>query len=280
MRSTLDKTSDRKAKLEAAQAKITQAVESLVTGDDWKRFLAQSAKFHKYSANNVFLIMVQTNCQATRVAGFKAWKEFGRFVKKDEKGIQILAPRTFKKVEQNADGEDVERTGLYFTPAYVFDVSQTDGEPLAEDLVRPSLLDGNDGAELFEQLTAQVEAQGYALQRVGLDALNGANGDTCPTTKLVRVRSDVTQLQATKTLAHELAHIVLGHCDDGQYSACRGQREVEAESTAYLVLDAAGLASDDYTFAYVAGWSKGETEVVQNSAKAVVDAAHTITGEW
>lgn len=263
-----------KAKLEAAQAKITQAVSSLVTGDDWKRFLDQSARFHNYSANNVLLIMLQSGGTATRVAGYKKWLEFGRQVRKGETGLSILRPLSYKKVED--DG--TESYGIRgFGITYVFDVSQTDGEPLAEDLIRPTLLDGNGGTDLFEQLTAQVRDLGYVIER---GECGGPNGYVDYAKKLVRVRADVTQLQATKTLAHELAHIVLGHCEDGRYTECRGQREVEAESVAYLVLDAAGMSSDDYTFAYVAGWAKGSVDIVKASASSVVDAAHTITKAW
>ena len=264
-------------KLAAAQAKITEAVSALVTGDDWKRFLAQSARFHNYSANNVFLIMLQSGCTATRVAGYKKWQEFGRQVRKGEKGLSILMPLSYKRTED--DGSVVH--GIRgFGVTHVWDISQTDGEPLAEEAIKPTLLDGGSGVELYEQLAAQVESAGYVLERTSHADLNGANGDTHYELKRVRVRDDVTQLQATKTLAHELAHIVLGHCEDGKYRECRGQREVEAESTAYLVLDAAGLVSDDYTFAYVAHWANGSVDAVKESAQSVVKAAHAITKEW
>jgi antirestriction protein ArdC len=264
-------------KLEDAQRKIEEAVSALVTGDDWKKFLAQSARFHNYSANNVFLIMLQSGCTATRVAGYKKWQEFGRQVKKGESGMQILRPLAYKRTED--DGSVVH--GIRgFGLTYVWDVSQTEGDPLAEELVKPSLLDSGEGAQLYAQLAAQVESAGYVLERTSHAELNGANGDTHYELKRVRVRNDVTQLQATKTLAHELVHIVLGHGEDGKYRECRGQREVEAESTAYLVLDAAGLVSDDYTFAYVAHWANGSVEAVKNSAQSVVKAAHAITKEW
>ena len=266
-----------KAKLEAAQAKITEAVAALVTGDDWKRFLDQSARFHTYSANNVLLIMLQTKCNATRVAGYKKWQEFGRQVRKGENGIAILAPNAYRRTEVDETGNEHTISGIKgFRLTYVWDVAQTDGEPLAEELIRPSLLNGNDGWELFEQLSAQVNMLGYIIER---GDCGGPNGYVDYVKRVVRIRADVDQLQATKTLAHELGHIVLGH-DDGKYHECRGAREVEAESVAYLVLDAAGLASDGYTFAYVAGWAQGSVDAVRESATAVVKAAHQITEAW
>src|SRR4051794_37290724 len=92
-------------------------------------YLATMSRFHHYSWGNVLLILSQKP-DSTRVAGFKSWRNFGRFVKKGEHGIVILAPMVFKpKDEQPADakGDGKDRTILRFKAVYVFDVSQTDG---------------------------------------------------------------------------------------------------------------------------------------------------------
>src|SRR5438105_4454091 len=78
-------------RLTEAHDRLTQAVEAIVTGDDWRRFLDVARRFHSYSANNVFLILAQRP-DATHVAGFQTWKGVGRFVRAGEKGIGILAP--------------------------------------------------------------------------------------------------------------------------------------------------------------------------------------------
>ena len=93
------------------------------------RYLAAMARFHRYSFHNVMLIYTQKD-DASNVAGFHAWRKLGRFVRKGEKGILILAPMIFKHAEAEAAKTDEEKTIIRFKAAYVFDVSQTDGEPL------------------------------------------------------------------------------------------------------------------------------------------------------
>ena len=159
-----------------------------------------------------------------------------------------------------------------FRVAHVFDISQTEGDPLPE--IRPELLTGDAPAALWEALAAQVAAHGYALTRgdCGL-----ANGLTDPAARTVRVRPDVADAQAVKTLAHELAHIECGHTAvDFDYRGCRGRAEAEAESVAYIVTAWAGLDSGAYTVPYVAAWSAGDTDVVRAAAATVTAAAHRI----
>ena len=59
--------------------------------DQLTALLKTMARFHKYSWHNVCLIASQRPT-ATRVAGFQTWRTMGRFVRKGEKGIAILAP--------------------------------------------------------------------------------------------------------------------------------------------------------------------------------------------
>jgi len=71
--------------------------------DAMKNFLATMARFHRYSFTNAMLIAMQRP-DATRVAGFQTWKSLGRFVKKGEKGIVIIAPMTVRA--RSIDGAD------------------------------------------------------------------------------------------------------------------------------------------------------------------------------
>jgi antirestriction protein ArdC len=211
---------------------------------------------------------------ATRVAGYKTWQSLGRQVRKGERGITILAPCKYRRTEVDAEtGEEMVYAGIRgFTTAKVFDLSQTDGEDLPE--VRPTLLDGEGPEGLWDLLADQVRGAGFTLER---GDCSGANRRTDPIVRSVRVRDDVGSAQAAKTLAHELAHIMLGHTDNTiGYVACRGRCEVEAESVAFLVCQAVGLPTDDYTFAYVAGWSSGDTQVVRDTADRVISASRAI----
>ena len=109
--------------------------------DQLTALLKTMARFHKYSWHNVCLISTQRPT-ATRVAGFQTWRTMGRFVRKGEKGIAIMAPIVGRR-EAEADGDNA-RTVVGFRAAYVF-VEQTDGEPLSpagRSVRRPRRQDG------------------------------------------------------------------------------------------------------------------------------------------
>ena len=98
-----------------------------------ERFLESLARFHNYSFNNALLIALQRP-DATRVAGFHAWRKLGRFVKKGEHGIAIFAPMSHRKNrdERQPATTEGEEAVFGFRIAYVFDVEQTEGDPLPE----------------------------------------------------------------------------------------------------------------------------------------------------
>jgi hypothetical protein len=161
-----------------------------------------------------------------------------------------------------------------FTTAHVFDISQTSGPDLPDE-IRPTLLEGEAPAGAWDQLAAQVAAAGYSIERYRPES--GANGFTDPIGRRVVVRDDVDDAQAFKTLCHELGHIVLGHVDaSSDYQGCRGRCETEAESVAFVVAAALGLSTDSYSFPYVGLWSGGDVEMVRRTASAVTAAARTI----
>src|SRR5439155_5530455 len=167
---------------------------------------------------------------ARGVAGYRMWQAMGRQVRKGERGIAILAPCKYRRVETDEQTGDERETWAVrgFRAEYVFDLEQTDGEPLDE--VMPDLLEGRAPAGLWDALAAQVEAQGFELER---GDCQGRNGYTDFGSRTVRVRDDVHEVQAVKTLAHELAHILLGH--SGCVFESRSRAEVEAESVAFVV---------------------------------------------
>jgi len=258
-------------KLTEAHDLLVSSVESLTSGEDWARMLEVAGRFTRYSAGNVFLIAVQRP-DATRVAGYRTWQSLGRQVRRGEHGIRILAPcRYVSAVVTDDDGSEHKLYGVRgFTTTTVFDVSQTDGAELPD--VGPTLLEGDGVAGFWDGLAAQVTALGYSLER---GDCGGANGRTDHSTRTVTVRDDVSDAQATKTLAHELAHVILHPCTTA-YFQCRGRSEVEAESVAFLVCRAAGLSTDGYSFPYVAGWANGETDVVRETADKVLTTARAI----
>jgi antirestriction protein ArdC len=268
-------------RLRRAHARLAEAVTSLSTSEGWRRMLAVAARFHDYSPHNVLLIGVQRP-DATRVAGYKTWQRLGRHVRVGERGIAILAPRTYRRAAQpdtvdavdvSADqsGSDSPRRVAGFRVVHVFDINQTDGPDLPD--VRPQLLDGAAPDGLWDALAEQVTRAGFTVRSADCAP---ANGVTDFQAHLVTVRPDLPPAQQVKTLAHELGHVLLHAPEQRPAALDRTRAEVEAESVAFLVTAAHGLDAGDYTVPYVAGWSGGAAGVVLDTAERVLSTASTI----
>jgi antirestriction protein ArdC len=269
-------------RLAAIHAQLLDQVERLTSSEVWKTTLQVAARFHAYSPNNVLLIAAQRP-DATRVAGYRAWAQLGRQVRKGEHGIAILAPvlrRTDPAVSppgegaqpRSVDGDSPRRRVLAgFRVTHVFDVSQTDGPDLPD--LRPTLLDGASPLGLWSDLLDQVEAAGYAIDYADLGEANGRTDFTDHTVMLHTGRSGA---QLTKTLAHELGHITLHAPDVRPDGMTRDTAEIEAESVAYVVTAAHGLFADDYSVPHVTGWSGGDLDRVAATATRVLATARTI----
>jgi len=172
----------------------------------------------------------------------------------------------------DTDGEQRELKRLAgFRVAYVFDIAQTDGEPVEDlDAIRPQLLEGEAPQGMWDALVAIAEQAGFEVVR---HRRRNENGYCDLTRKLIAVRPNVTAAQAVKTLVHELAHALLH--DDG-VARSRELAEVEVESVAYIVCSALALDTGDYSFAYVARWSGGVAELVRDTAERVIGCAQQI----
>ena len=307
-------------KLSALHDRLAEQVAALRSGEDWRRWLDVAHRFHTYSFNNTLLIWAQRP-QATAVAGFQAWKTLGRQVDKGERGIQILAPVVHRSTTQDpaagiaaaergepdpaagaapltgadpaggntASDETGSNAGSRgrvagYRVTHVWDLSQTSGEPLPTQPL-PQLLSGQAPPGLWDSLARLVAERGFTLER---GDCGPANGWTDYATRTVRIRVDVDDAQAVKTLAHEAGHVLLHdptHDSAGRGEAtsahCRGVKEVEAESVAYLVAASHGLFTGDYTFAYVTGWAAGvdgakPEQVVRDTGQRVLGAARTV----
>ncbi|GAB3862669.1 hypothetical protein GCM10028801_28620 [Nocardioides maradonensis] len=298
----------RDAKIEALHAQFTDAVEALVSGEDWKRALTFAAQFRSRSFNNTMLIWSQHAAAygegrvsaptPTYVAGFHQWLSLGRHVEKGQRGYGILAPvtaryattspsdaaswRRLSRGEKPAPGEVVKSKVIGLKPTHVWDVSQTCGDPVPE-LPRPDLLQGEAPAGLWDGLADQITARGFELRLVSSSAaIGGANGLTDFLTKEVSLRMDMDDAAQVKTLAHELGHVLLhaGQSDAlstgvaADATLHRGVAEVEAESVALMVAAAHGLDTTSYTVPYVSTWAarvpdKSPVEVVQSTAERV-----------
>jgi hypothetical protein len=271
----------REAKLTELSGRLEGAVGRLVSGEDWAAAVRFAARFRSRSFANTLLIFVQHQDAfekgrvgepfSSYVAGFEQWKTLSRHVVKGQTGYMIYAPvtarfattspadaeswRRLDRGEKARPGEVVRSKMVGVKPAYVWDVSQTSGEPVPER-PRPRLLAGEAPEGLWEGLAAQVREHGFTLgDAPDAAGLHGANGVTDFLARTVQVRSDMDDAARVKTLAHELAHIELGHEDRRPAGLHRGIGEVEAESVALMVCASFGIDSTDYTVAYVASWS-------------------------
>jgi len=227
-------------------SRLTAGIEELTTSERWQQWLAVQSRFHHYSFRNTLLIQLQCP-EATRVAGFRAWQQLDRQVRKGEKAIWILAPVTRKRGDDDVDDDGNARILVAFKPACVFDILQTDGEPLPEVCSR---LDGAAPGGVYDQLVEVAHSIGYSVEEDYLPG--GRNGDCNFAERHIRVEVTNAPAQQVKTLAHELAHAMLH-----ENAQDRPLAELEAESVAFVVCTALGVSSDDYSFGYVTGWAGG-----------------------
>jgi antirestriction protein ArdC len=226
--------------------RFEEAVGAIHDSESFRRWLDISSRFHKYSLGNQLLIAFQRP-DATVVAGYHTWPKLNRYVKRGEKGIAIIVPYV-RKVETDAGTEEKRITS--FGTGYVWDVVQTDGEPLPT-LDVPTL-EGEAGAELWDSLHQVAEREGCTVAVKPPAHFAGETmGYYLPATKAIAVRGSF-QRQMTKTLAHELGHAV-ARVDD------RAENECIAEGIAYVVCAHFGIDSGERSFPYVAGWAKDKT---------------------
>ncbi len=267
----MDKCNYQKKTPEERQAEALERMQAGVAkiqdSDSFKEFLKLASRFHDYSWGNWLMIFCQRP-DATRVAGYRAWQELGRQVRKGERGIKISAP-IVKKVEE--DGVERRRV-VGFRSASVFDVSQTDGEPLPT--VEVPILDGDEGADLYAKLAALANGEFRLVDDQPIE--RNAAGYWDPNAKEIHVDSTLSQKQRVKTLAHELAHALADHGKNGESAA---EAEVIAEGAAYLVCDRFGIDTSERSFPYVAAFAKDYEKFtkalarIKDVSKAILDAA-------
>lgn len=242
--------------------RLEGAVSAIQDSDSFRRWLDISARFHNYSLGNQLLIAMQRP-DATYVAGFHAWLKLGRHVLKGEKGIKIMVPLATKVT--NDEGEE-ERRIVGFGTGHVFDVSQTDGEPLPT--LEVPTLEGEAGAELWDGLSRFAERDGVKVRVVQPGELPPQTmGYYDPRTKEIVIGA-YDQRQRTKTLAHELGHHV-AHFDD------RAENECVAEGIAYVVCAHFGIDTGERSFPYVASWAR-ERDVLKSVLGTIQAASNTL----
>lgn len=251
-------------KVQEAFKKIEDGVIKVFESENYKKYLKFLSKFYNYSPNNVILILNQFE-DATLVGGMNFWKKLNRNIKKGEKGIQILAPVPHSFIKKDEEtGEEKEINYVTFRTSYVFDVSQTDGEELPT-LTHKLKGTSNEIKELIERMNTIFTEEGIKFEFWNLKG--ETNGFYRPADNFICVKKGLDDLQVLKTMIHEFAHYTLHKNELG--SKDKNEAELEAESVAYTVLNFFNLDSSEYSFGYLAGWSKKDVKLLKNTLKNI-----------
>lgn len=271
-----------KERLKEITDSIETGIKELFESDKYKSYLQTMSRFHKYSLNNTMLISMQKP-DATLVAGFNKWRDgFSRYVKKGEKGIKIIAPTPYKIKEErekldpqtkapllDASGkvqtEEVEIQIPMFRVVSVFDVSQTEGEPLP---TLASNLTGNvEKFEVFMEAVKRTAPVPIEIKPMPEDT----DGYYHIEDKRIAIREGMSEVQTISAAIHEVAHSLLHNREmekelQAQQSESkkpikpkdRNTEEVEAESISFAVCSYYGIQTAENSLGYIATWSKGK----------------------
>ena len=269
-----------KDRLREITAGIEEGIKQLFDSEKYAQYLQTMSRFHRYSVNNVMLIHSQKP-NATRVAGFNKWRDdFGRHVKRGEKGIQIIAPIFYKKkIEEmkrdpdtdapilDKDGkaifEEKEVKVPMFKVVSVFDVSQTEGRPLPE--LAANLTGDVKQFEIF--MEALRRSAPVPIEFKPMD--ENMDGYFNEAAQNIAIREGMSEVQTVSAAIHEIAHSKLHNYEKAQAEAVAGDEnaeqpvkkdrrteEVEAESISYTVCQYYGIETGENSFGYIASWSK------------------------
>ena len=282
----------REEQLKEITERLEQGVQELFTSERYTEYLKTMAKFHNYSFNNTLLIALQKP-DATLVAGYQAWqKKFNRHVLRGEKGIQIISPAPIKEKEEvekidpetnepilkengQPETEIIEHIIPRFKVATVFDISQTDGEPLP-DLGGEDLMGDVPDFDIFMEAIRNVSPVPIRFAEIEGES----HGYYHNVDKEIVIKDGMSESQTMKTAIHEVTHAMLHDREMLQEQGIEKDRltkEVEAESVAYTVCQHFGLDSSEYSFPYIAGWSSGKE---MKELRASMDTIRKTAGDF
>lgn len=256
--------------------RLHKGVTEYLESDKYKEILKTFSRFHHYSLNNSLLILMQRP-DAEHVASYTTWKSLHRQVNQGEKGIQILCPAPYKitvsspALDENGnpkigkDGrqltEERQQVMVGFKIGYTFDISQTSGRDLPEMVTE---LDGK--VEKYSNMKEAIELVA-PVPIIYSEIAGGAKGYFSPAEQEIRVKDSMSEAQTVKTLIHETVHSRLHNpqsSEKADHEFSREDKEIQAESIAYVVADHYGLDTSDYSIPYVAGWAGDEKKMMQN----------------
>jgi antirestriction protein ArdC len=256
----------RQAKRDEQRAAVERATRELLTSEGWRRWAETRAKFHNYSLHNSWLIASQRP-DATQVAGFRAWQELGRQVRRGEHGIRIFAPVTVK--ERDEDGAETGERLTFFRMVSVFDIAQTDGEPLPEPPCEP--ITGDSHECYLEPLKDLARSMGIAVYEC--EPTSEAQGFYDVKGQRIVISAKLAPNGKVRTLIHELAHAHGVTYKD----YARADAEVIVETAATIVCGSLGLDTSGESIPYIAGWGEAsDLEAIRAHAAKVDELARRL----
>jgi len=259
---------NRQEKVKEAFELVKKGAVDIAKSSNFQRFLKFSASFHNYSFRNQLLIWIQKP-SATFVAGFETWKKRGRYVKKGEKGIMILAPM---KITRKNDEHEEDEEFMLFRPIYVFDISQTEGEPIPSIGEYVKTLNGE--TDLYEKIKA---ISPFPVTET--TDCKGADGYYRIKEKDIFIDSKNSTSHKLLTLIHEMGHGLL-HADRNNIPS-KAVREIEAECVGFVTCHALGIDTSENSFGYIASYGRSRSdELIDKSRERINRAVHRILGDF
>lgn len=270
---------DKNQVLEEFQTKLEEGIVETLNSDKWKEYLLLQSKFRNYSFSNCILIGIQCP-HATKVAGAKTWNSMGRFINKGEKAIKILAP-IIKDIEKEITDESGEvkkekkKIIVGFRMVNVFDVSQTNGKDLPSSEVYKDYSGDGSGQFLYDSIMESIDIP-------VIEEELSYGGYFSPSKLIIGLNKNHSIDQKAMTLVHELGHYRIHELvkkGKVKFEDFLGEKnneknryaleEVVVESVAFIVCSYFGVYVTEYAFEYVAGWSKGDVDMVKKVGQLV-----------
>lgn len=258
---------EKKEEMNKILKELEEGIKNVFTSERYKDFLKFTSKFHNYSINNIVWLQSQKPT-ISYVAGLKTWNTLGRKVNKGEKSLKVLAPMKHSKV---LDMEKIDtKTGkplkdskgniitekqkvewISYRAVPVFDISQTNGKEI------PRLIDELNGT-LGNKKILLESLKNISKVPIDFKEIPGeAKGYFDTKANCIAIQKDMSEIQTLKTMVHELTHSRLHNLNEKDIkNKSRETKELEAESVAYVVLNHFDIDTSDYSFGYLASWSK------------------------
>jgi antirestriction protein ArdC len=231
-------------------------------------------QFHNYSIGNQLLAFAQCLRRAIPlgpIATYQRWKELGRQVRRGEKAITLCRPVTVKRSEITDHGNEETAAATWFVfKSYWFVLAQTDGEPLPEPAI-----------------PAWSSARALAALDVAEIPFDLIDGNCLGFARERSIAINPVNPMPHKTRFHELAHVLLGHTEEGLLAdgdiTPRNLRECEAEAVALLCCAALDLPGVEWSRGYIQSWWGTGNPIPERSAQRILKTADQIlkagTGE-